>query len=599
VRLLRWVVGLGCVATAAPAQVSYQAQQPTQKLLVLPLAPKSAADSAFSIAVTDVTREKLAGMARYKVQVIPKPKLCEALKASDYPCDVLLDETQANQLGRFLSVNGYTIGTLERSGGTITATIRVRDIGSSGMAALFTLSSSNPGTAASVGETIAQRLNNVVRAAEQARECEEQRKKSQFSKAVDAARKALAIEPNLPAAHICIATVYEAQHMPLDSLLAAYQRAAKGDSLNATAWENIAHVYQQKGDTLKAIDALTHELAGEPHNIQLRLGIAELLRQQKQYERAKAILDDGLAKNPNEQRFLEFRQRICIEGELWRCVLDGFVDVTRNDTSKLADTTVLKAALGAAQQISDTQQLLFFSRAAVRHFPKSAAFWKTLGSAYDLKAQKDSSVWAYKQSLKIEPTDVKASLLVARGIVEGSTWDTAQANKLKSDTAALHALRNAFADRIDSAKAYLASALSSPDSTDRLSASVFMLTAGSKLAQAGAYDRAYPWLDQLLQLVALRTPADTVGPRQQIRLQASFWYGVSSVASLTGPYTAMVKSKSCTEAKAFDDRLVRTKDALIFGARVHRPTAETMLQNVSKFEAVMPQVKKQFKCKNF
>ena len=598
-RLLRWVVGLGCVATAAPAQVSYQAQQPTQKLLVLPLTPKSAADSAFSIAVTDVAREKLAGMARYKVQVIPKPKLCEALKASDYPCDVLLDETQANQLGRFLSVNAYTIGTLDRSGGTITATIRVRDIGSSGMAALFTLSSSNPGTAASVGEAIAQRLNTVVRAGEQARECEEQRKKSQFSKALDAARKAMAIEPNLPAAHICIATAYEAQHMPLDSLLAAYQRAAKGDSLNATAWENIAHVYQQKGDTLKAIDALTHELAGEPHNIQLRLGIAELLRQQKQYERAKAALDDGLAKNPNEQRFLEFRQRICIEGELWRCVLDGFVDVTRNDTSKLADTTVLKAALGAAQQISDTQRLLFFSLAGVRHFPKSAAFWKALGSAYDLKGHKDSSVWAYKQSLKIDPSDVKASLLVARGIVEGSTWDTAQANKLKSDTAALHASRNAFADRIDSAKAYLTPALSSPDSTDRLSASVFMLTAGSKLAQAVAFDRAYPWLDQLLQLVALRTPADTVGPRQQIRLQASFWYGVSSVASLTGPYTAMVKAKSCTEAKAFDDRLVRTKEALIFGARVHPPTANQMLQNVAKFEAVMPQVKKQFKCKNF
>ena len=598
-RLLRWVVGMGCVATAAPAQVSYQAQQPTQKLLVLPLAPKSGADSAFSIAVTDVARDKLAGMARYKVQVIPKPKLCEALKASDYPCDVLLDETQANQLGRFLSVNAYTIGTLERSGGTIAATIRVRDIGSSGMAALFTLSSSNPGTAASVGEAIAQRLNTVVRAGEQARECEEQRKKSQFSKALDAARKAMAIEPNLPAAHICIATVYEAQHMPLDSLLAAYQRAAKGDSLNATAWENIAHVYQQKGDTLKAIDALTHELAGEPHNIQLRLGIAELLRQQKQYERAKAILYDGLAKNPNEQRFLEFRQRICIEGELWRCVLDGFVEQIKNDSSKAADSTVLKAALGAAQQLSDTQRLLFFSRTAVAHFPKSAAFWKALGSAYDLKGQKDSSVWAYKQSLKLDPTDVKASLLVARGIVEGSTWDTAQANKLKSDTAGLRALRNAFADRLDSAKTYLAPALSSPDSTDRLSAAVFMLTAGSKLAQAGAYDRAYPWLDQLLQLVAQRTPADTVGPRQQIRLQASFWYGVSSVASLSGPWSAMTKSKGCSEAKAISDRLARTKDALVFGARVHPPTANAMLQNVAKFEAVMPQVKKQFKCKNF
>ena len=280
-------------------------------------------------------------------------------------------------------------------------------------------------------------------------------------------------------------------------------------------------------------------------------------------------------------------------------MLDGFVEQIKNDSSKAADSTVLKAALGAAQQLSDTQRLLFFSRTAVGHFPKSAAFWKALGSAYDLKGQKDSSVWAYKQSLKLDPTDVKASLLVARGIVEGATYDTAQANKLKSDTAALRALRNAFGDRIDSAKAYMAPALSSPDSTDRLSAAVFMLTAGSKLAQAGAYDRAYPWLDQLLQIVAPRTPADTVGPRQQIRLQASFWYGVSSVASLSGPYSAMIKSKNCAEAKAINDRLARTKDALIFGARVHTPTANAMLQNVGKFEAVMPQVKKQFKCKNF
>jgi len=599
VRLLRWVVGLVCIATAAPAQVSYQQQQPTEKLLVLPLMVKSPGDSAFSIAVMDVAREKLGQMARYKVQVIPKPKLCEALKASDYACDVLLDETQANQLGRFLSVNAYTTGTLERSGGTITTTVRVRDIGSSGLAALFSVSVSNPGTAASVGEAIAQRLNSLIRAAEQARECDEQRKKSQFPKALDAARKALATEPNLPAAHICVATVYEAQHMPLDSLVAAYQRAAKGDSLNATAWENIAHLYQQKGDTLKAIDALIHELAGEPHNTQLRLGIAELLRQQKRYPQAKGILDDGLAKNPNEQRLAEFRQRICIEGELWRCVLDGFVEQVKNDPSKAGDSTVLKAALGAAQQLSDTQQLLFFSHAAVAHFPKSAAFWKALGSAYDLKGQKDSSVWAYKQSLKLDPTDVKGSLLVARAIVEGTTYDTAQANRLKSDTAALRALRSAFADRIDSAKAYLAPAVSSSDSTDRLSAAVFMLTAGSKLAQAGAYDRAYPWLDQLLQLVAPRTPADTVGPRQQIRLQASFWYGVSSVASLSGPWTAMTKTKSCSDAKAISDRLARTKDALAFGARVHLPTANTMLQNVAKFEAVMPQVKKQFKCKNF
>src|SRR5207247_2758848 len=130
-----------------------------------------------------------------------------------------------------------------------------------------------------------------------------------------------------------------------------------------------------------------------------------------------------------------------VAGELGRGRLDGCVQQIQTDSSKAADSTVLKAALGPAQQLSDTQRLLFFSRTAVGHFPKSAAFWKALGSAYDLKGQKDSSVWAYKQSLKLDPTDVKASLLVARGIVEGATYDTAQANKLKSDTAALRALR--------------------------------------------------------------------------------------------------------------------------------------------------------------
>jgi len=590
------VVGLVCIAASARAQLA--TQQPSIKVLVLPLTVKTPADSGVSIAVMDVAREKLGSMARYKVQVIPKPKLCEALAASDYACNVLLDETQANQLARFLNVNAYTTGALERSGNTPTATIRVRDIGSSGMAALFTVSSGNPGTAAAVGEAIAQRLNTVVRAAEQARDCNEQRSKSQFARALDAARKALAIEPNLPAAHICIATVYEAQHMGVDSQLAAYQRASKGDSLNATAWENIAHLYQQKGDTLKAIDALIHELAGEPQNAQLRLGIAELLRQQKQYTRAKTVLDEWLARNPGDQRATEFRLRICIEGELWRCVLDGFVETVKNDTSKLADSSVIKPALGAAQQVADTQQLLFFTHAAVRHFPKSAVFWKALGAAFDMKGQKDSSLWAYKQALALDPSDANGALLIAKTIVDATSYDTAHAPP-KADTAALRPYRNAFADKLDSARAYINKAAASPDSNLRITAAVILLNGGSKIAQTQAYDRALPWLEQDLQLVAPRTPADTVGPRQQIRRQASFWYGVSSVGPLFAQYSVMVKSKNCGEAKNVNDWIGRAKDALITGAPVHPPTANAMLQNISKLEAIMPQVKKQFKCKNF
>src|SRR5207245_2177996 len=150
-----------------------------------------------------------------------------------------------------MNANAYTTGTLDRSGGSLVASIRVRDIGSSGYAALFSVTSGNPGTPAALGEAIAQRLNSVVRAGEQARECNDQRQKSQFNKALDAARKALTIEPNLAAAHICMATVYEAQRMPLDSQLVAYQRAARAASPTARPWATVARWSQQRADTYK------------------------------------------------------------------------------------------------------------------------------------------------------------------------------------------------------------------------------------------------------------------------------------------------------------------------------------------------------------
>ncbi len=128
---------------------------------------------------------------------------------------------------------------------------------------------------------------------------------------------------------------------------------------------------------------------------------------------------------------------------------------------------------------------------------------------------------------------------------------------------------------------------------------MILLTGGSKIAQAQAYDRARPWLEQTLQLMAPRTPADTVGPRQQIRVQASFWYGVSLFQMLPPAYQAMVKSKSCNDAKDVHERIARTKDALLTGARVSPSFVNTLLTNLAKFEEQMPKVRQAFKCKNF
>src|SRR5207247_2817040 len=132
---------------------------------------------------------------------------------------------------------------------------------------------------------------------------------------------------------------------------------------------------------------------------------------------------------------------------------------------------------------------------------------------------------AYKQSLAIDPSDGATALLLAKAIVDGATYDTAQATKLKSDTVALKRLRSAFADRLDSARVYLERAATSPDTATQVNAAAIMSSAGEKLIRAGASDRAVPWLQRKLAMVAPRTPADTAGLRHAVHAISDFWHG--------------------------------------------------------------------------
>src|SRR5437016_12853000 len=442
------------VATTAAAQQIAAPQQPSVRLLVLPFEAASA-DSAASIAVSDAVRDRVNSLVKNKVMVVPKAKLCEALAQSGFPCNGLLDDQQARQLARFLQVHAYTTGTLVKNGATLSADVEMIDIGSSGMSGRFTATNGNPGTAAALAEVIAQRIASTVRVSEPIRNCNDERKKGAFARARAEAQKALTIDPNSTGAWLCIATIYEAQRMPVDSMVAASERALKGDSLNGTALENIARGYQQKGDTLKAMEAFIRQLAGEPRNTQKRLGIAQLLREMKQYPRAIEVLDDGLKVMPGDAQLLDMKLTICTEASNFRCALDVWVAKFDHDTAARGDTTFLKPAIGAAQQVADTQALLKFTEAGFHHFPNSTVYIRARAGAFELAGKTDSALVYYKKALTVEPNDVGTSLQIAKALVEAATWDTAMANRLKSDTAALSRARVAFAQKVDSARTYL------------------------------------------------------------------------------------------------------------------------------------------------
>ena len=585
---------LGGAASAASAQLA--APAPTEKLLLLPLPVAVAGDSTASVAVMDAVRNRVNSMVRYKVYVVPKTKLCEALQASGFPCDVLMPTLQAAQLSKFLGVPSYNIGRFARSASGASAELRIVSTTGAGFAGSFT---SRAATPEALAESLATRISSIVRAGEYARNCNDQRSRGANDKARQEAGKAFQIEPYLAAAWLCVGTIYETMHYPPDSLITAAQRALKGDPGNLDAWYRIATARLQKGDTTGAFDADDSLLVYNPNDRNLTMGLATLLQQHKEYRRAAGVLARYLTQNPADQQIRAMRRAACIEGQQWDCVLEILAAEFAEDTSKLGDSTELKLAMLASQSRPDTQAFLKYAHIATKRYPREERYWKQLGAAFELANQPDSAVAAYKQALQLNPSDVNTSLLVARTIVDHAAWDTSAASACKGDTSCLGRLRRPFADKVDGAWPYLTPGFAASDTLVRLAATLTTYSGGSKLAQAGVYDRGYVWLDQAMTQLAPRSPADTSGPRQALRTQTSFWFGVASTLSLGPEYGVMVKEKSCDRAKAINERLQRSKQALFLGGRLAPKIADQMLGILGQYEGQMPKVKQAFKCTGF
>jgi tetratricopeptide (TPR) repeat protein len=594
VKSLIWVVALATGAVS-PAVAQLAVQRPTEKLLIVPLPVDTGADSLTSVRVSDVARERVERLARYKVLVIPKDKICEALAASGFACHGLMDAHQTRQLARFLDADAFMTGTIGREAGVLAAKIRVIDVGGSGFASAFEIRDANPGSAEALGEAVAQRLNTVIRAGERARECEEQRRQGRFSRALDAARKALETEPNLPAAYLCIATTYEAQRLGPDSIIAAATRALQGDSLNTHALETIARNYQVKGDTAQALATFERLWYADPNNKAILLGVVTQLQLRKDFEGAERLLRAGLERFPGDPQLNDRLYQMCIEGGRWQCVLDVVNARIERDTTLLADTATLKVAIGAAQQIPDTTSLCRYTEAAVSRYPTDVSFIKTRGACFELRGQTDSAVALFERAFHADTTDVANALLVAKTLVESAGWDTTGTGR---DTSVLAPRRAALAQQMERARPFIKRGLVARDTALRINSAALMFQAGAKLAQAGAYDRAYPWLDTLLQTLDKGTVPPGPGI-DQIRTNANFWYGISSVVTAPPAYKSMTDAKSCAQAKAFNDRIKRTRSALESSRTVHPPTVTRMLGAVGQYENAMKSVKQAFRCSNF
>lgn len=592
-RVGKWIVAAAWLLVPMLAEDA-MGQRPaaqTPRLLVLAPVPEDPGDSAFAVGLGDELRSRVEGKTRRRLTVISKERIGEALEASGFSRDAILDPSGSEQLARFLQADAYTVGSLVQ-GPALRVSLRLVDLRRSGLAGWIHYEGQAGTTARDAAAAIADEMERHVRAAERVQECYERRDRQDFRGAKERARRAFEEVPNHAAAALCIAVVYEVERAPADSQIAVLEMAVKGDSLNGRAWDMLGRAYQQRAssqsdptearqDSLRAAEAFAKQLLIDPNDTRLRTGIGALFITLREYRRAVEILDEGLQRSPEDLTMLQLKARACEEGELWNCLVGALAAQYEIDTSLVGNVEFYGKIFGAAQSANDTAAMLKWSEEAVRRAPSSVALWRARSSAVNAAGMTDSALVIYRKIAELDPTDIRPLLGMAQILTERVKIDTT----VTLDTVTLGQV-DSLLQRIIA----MASNGGQPaDTTVWMNVAVMYFRPATQMIQGRVRpDFAIRWLEK----------AKAYDVRKQLTTQVDFFLGLGYMFNLPSAFdfNRLSESRSCQRLRELDDYLRRLRAAITAGASVQPGTAQQVLSNIEGIEKFVVDAGKAWNC---
>jgi tetratricopeptide (TPR) repeat protein len=615
----RTVFAMGCVALLGLAPMTAQGQlamQPSNvSVLVLPPVPGPSVDTAFAIQVGDAVRKRLEGKMRLKLRVVNKEKIAEALSSSGFSPDAILDDNGAQQLARFMNVDAYITGHVERNG-VPNLTLRLVDNRRSGLSGWLTVKGEAGRDVENFANVVVDSLDNQVKAAEQARECMERRDKQEFGSAQERADRAFRMYPNHPSAAMCLVSIYEARRMAPDSQIVMLKRALSGDSMLARAHESLARQYQAKGDTLAWAESFVRMLEANPTDMTRRLAAAELLGVVKRHARAVELLEEGLRRNPGDEQAAAGRARWCFEGQLWGCAADALGDQYEANAQLQADSMYLMQLLAVTQFTNDPATIpgwdtipaahkAYYRTApdsvayekwtgvAVQKFPNSVSFWRQRAAALRTMGKTNETLAALRRVAQLDQADFAARIQAAQILTERAGVTIDSLAKLTADTIALKANRAAWEQVATTALAPADTVLQEAEKLatedTKVNVAVMYFTPASKLVSSKLRpDLAIQWLEKAISL----------DPKQQLYSQANFFMGLAYLYRLQAlDLDGMQKRKDCAVVQELTTVVTKGKAAMTAGASVQQETANNLIGVFSRLQPSLPQLKQAYNCR--
>jgi tetratricopeptide (TPR) repeat protein len=563
------------VGAALPAGLHAQLaiNRSNEKLLILaPEAPKPS-DTTFTLQVADAIRDAMTSKFRYRLGIITTKATCELLQKSGYSC---ASDSQAEQISRYLSATGYLQGWMQPGSDSLRFAFRLVDVAGSGLSGWFHVAVAKTATPDDIGQLVADNMDNQVKAAEDARGCMDKLGSSDFKSARDKASHAFEYYPDHPSAARCLALVYEAQQAPIDSQIAALQRAARGDSLNFRIWEELTRHYFQANDSAKALGAMETELHLKPDDQRLRLGVAAGEMGQKRYQDAVVNLDTILQRQPNDMQILRLKERACLDGSLWPCAIDALTTEFAADSGLATDTVFYAKIFGAAQSANDTTAMLKWSALAIKHLPNSLRMWQARATALSTAGKRDSLMAAYDRMLQLDSSQVSVALAEAQMLLDstlvvdtGVPLDTAR--MARADTLMRFILRQ------------------NPDTSTRMAIAVLYYTPPSKMVPLRMHlPLATQWLEESL----------SNDVQHKLTKPANFFLGLGYAFQVFNLDPEVRKSKSCSMVDVEMSLVKKAIAAMKIGGSVSPTTTNQIMPYLQQLdEKVLPTYKPAFKCK--
>jgi tetratricopeptide (TPR) repeat protein len=575
------LAGAACLAAPAAAQLArVQASPNAPKLLVAPFGRLMPQDSDLAMTVGDGLRERMRLDHTEDFQTVQKKAMCDILTESGFACTTGLEQTVIAQLARFANARFVVDGMLyPRGGDSVLVLARlVQAIGTSPLSATASVQVPKARISSSTGSGLADRLADKYRAFEQITNCRNAREQKNFSRAMDAANRALRYDPQSGGAFLCIAQVLQDQGASVDSVQVVYERAHDADSMNTVVARQLAKIYADKGDTTQLLHMLHHILAVDVNDNELRIQTAQLYVQRHFPDTAVVLLDQALARNPNQYDLVSAKAISFAAGEKFDSAAATMRLAAEIDSTKI-DSLFLERIIAFYDAAHDTTHVLDWQRRMTQHVPAYTANWYRYGTGLLAHGDTAAAKEAIRQFMTLAPGDGRGHLVYGTLLLAEAAKDSTQ--PALYDSAVAHAKLAGEAD-----------------SLYRSAAANIYLRVGVLALQAPPN---YPRADSLL------TVAKEWGQGQP-QQTATFYAGVAEFqrgyAAVTEAQSkirdaqrnAAVKDTACGLVKTAGDFLNQAEPSITSAAAVNRELANQLLNYLPQLRTPLPQMVRVLKC---